>query len=183
MNISYHHGDLAAALLVEAAAMSTEDGPESVGLRELARRAGVSHAAPAHHFGSRRGLLTALATQGFTELAGAVEAAGEDFVEAGVAYLRFARTHPGHYAVMFAAGLVDDADERLTVARKAAWESLTSRVARLSHPAVQDDPTAAMHAAFSLMHGLASLWRNNVVPVPSDPDAYARRVASQLYPR
>ena len=62
---SYHHGDLKAAILAEAAALVADRGADGLSLRELARAAGVSHAAPAHHFTDRRGLFTALATEGF----------------------------------------------------------------------------------------------------------------------
>ncbi|HEY4796462.1 MAG TPA: helix-turn-helix domain-containing protein, partial [Mycobacterium sp.] len=58
---TYHHGDLRAAILNEAARLVAQRGADGVSLRELAREAGVSHAAPAHHFTDRRGLFTALA--------------------------------------------------------------------------------------------------------------------------
>ena len=60
----YHHGDLRSALLVAAEADLAENGIEAFSLRQVARRAGVSHAAPAQHFGDANGLLTALATEG-----------------------------------------------------------------------------------------------------------------------
>lgn len=105
MSDGYHHGDLRLALLDESAQMIDEVGPSSLSLRELARRAGVSHGAPAHHFGDRRGLLTALAAQGLRLLAADVAAAtAGGFDEAAVAYVRFAREHPGHYAVMHRPG-------------------------------------------------------------------------------
>ena len=61
---TYHHGDLKAVILAEAAGLVAERGADGVSLRELARAAGVSHAAPAHHFTDRRGLFTALADRG-----------------------------------------------------------------------------------------------------------------------
>ena len=66
---TYHHGDLKAVILAKAAALVAERGADGISLRELARAAGVSHAAPAHHFTDRRGLFTALATEGFRLLA------------------------------------------------------------------------------------------------------------------
>ena len=63
--LPYHHGDLAAALLAAAEAELAEKGVEAFSLRSVAKRAGVSHAAPAHHFGDATGVLTALATEGF----------------------------------------------------------------------------------------------------------------------
>src|SRR6266496_4233805 len=81
----YHHGDLPRAL--------AEAGPAAVSLRDLARRAGVSHAAPAHHFGDKAGLLTAVAADGFERLAAALQAADAEtgrFIDIGAAYVRFA---------------------------------------------------------------------------------------------
>ena len=66
---SYYHGDLKAVILAHAADLVAERGADGVSLRELARAAGVSHAAPAHHFVDRRGLFTALAAQGWHMLA------------------------------------------------------------------------------------------------------------------
>ena len=71
----YHHGDLERALKAAAVDLITEVGPAGFSLREVARRAGVSHAAPAHHFGDSRGLLTALAVDGFRHLATQLAAA------------------------------------------------------------------------------------------------------------
>src|SRR5215467_5756971 len=107
---TYHHGDLRAAILDEAARLVAERGADRVSLRELARDAGVSHAAPAHHFSDRRGLFTALATQGFELLAAALVEARGNFADAALAYVRFAIGHPGHYQVMFNKSLLDVAD-------------------------------------------------------------------------
>jgi AcrR family transcriptional regulator len=100
----YHHGNLRWAVLAAAVEAITEVGPAGVSLRDLARRAGVSHAAPAHHFGDKAGLLTALAAEGYSLLADALEAAQHrtrDFLEVGVAYVRFAVEHRAHFEVMF----------------------------------------------------------------------------------
>ena len=70
---NYHHGDLRTVILSEAAHLVAERGADRMSLRELARDAGVSHAAPAHHFVDRRGLFTALAAQGFQLLAQALK--------------------------------------------------------------------------------------------------------------
>src|SRR5215210_5327 len=85
---SYHHGDLKATILAEAAVLVSQRGADGLSLRELARAAGVSHAAPAHHFTDRRGLFTALATEGFAMLAGALKAARPEFLDAALAYVR-----------------------------------------------------------------------------------------------
>src|SRR6476469_11193170 len=94
---SYHHGDLRAVILAEASRLGAQRGADAISLRELAREAGVSHAAPAHHFTDRRGLFTALATDGFRLLAAALTDARPRCIEAALAYVRFALDHPGHY--------------------------------------------------------------------------------------
>ena len=100
-----------------------EVGPAAVSLRDLARRTGVSHAAPAHHFGDKAGLLTAVAADGFRRLAAtlgeAYEASGS-FLEVGVAYVRFAVTHRAHFEVMFRPELYRHDDPELVRARDAA---------------------------------------------------------------
>src|SRR5438034_4736660 len=100
----YHHGDLRRTLVDEALTAIGRDGPAGLSLRDLARRTGVSHAAPAHHFGDKAGLLTAVAADGFRRLAATLREtyeATESFLEVGVAYVRFAVTHRAHFEVMF----------------------------------------------------------------------------------
>jgi AcrR family transcriptional regulator len=93
-------------------------------LRDVARRAGVSHAAPAHHFGDKAGVLTALAAQGYALLADELEAQPGDFVEAGVAYVRFAVSHRAHFEVMFRADAYHADDPSVVAARERAGEVL-----------------------------------------------------------
>ena len=99
----YHHGDLRRAVLDAALEMIATDGPAAVSLRELARRAQVSHAAPAHHFKDKAGLLTAIAVEGYRLLGDALTAASSvgqrRLLETGVAYVQFALDHPAHFAV------------------------------------------------------------------------------------
>src|SRR5690348_2663564 len=121
---TYHHGDLRAAILTEAARLVSERGADGVSLRELAREAGVSHAAPAHHFTDRRGLFTALAAEGWRLLTEALRDARPDFLDAALAYVRFALDHPGHYAVMFDRSLVNSSDAELSAAVAAAGAEL-----------------------------------------------------------
>src|SRR5690242_21230127 len=116
--MSYHHGDLKAVILAQAAMLVAERGADGVSLRELARAAGVSHAAPAHHFTDRRGLFTALATEGFTLLAAALADTKPEFAYAARVYVQFALDHPGHYAVMFDKMLYDPADPALRAAEE-----------------------------------------------------------------
>ncbi len=122
----YHHGDLRAAL-VEAAVRTIEDvGPAAMSLREVARRAGVTHPAATYHFGDKAGLLTAVAAQGYRLLGDALRQAQErtaDFLEVGVAYVRFAVTHRAHFEVMYRPELYDTADSALKEAEAAIRRS------------------------------------------------------------
>ncbi len=181
---TYHHGDLRAVILSEAAKLVAERGAGAVSLRELAREAGVSHAAPAHHFTDRRGLFTALATEGFRMLAVALRAARPDFIDAAVAYVRFALEHSGHYAVMFEKSLYDDSDPDLVAAETAAGAELAAGVATLSDPHAKADPSGAALAAWSLVHGFSTLWLNQAVnpeTTGGDPMAAVERIARMLF--
>src|ERR1700723_1973954 len=112
----YHHGDLRSALLTAAAQEISRVGVAQLSLRELARRAGVSHAAPAHHFGDKTGLLTALATEGFRilhERTSPVPGHADALVRAGEQYIAFALVHPAHFSVMFDPHLLRMSDAAL----------------------------------------------------------------------
>jgi len=181
---NYHHGDLRAVILNEAAHLVAERGAEAVSLRELARGAGVSHAAPAHHFTDRRGLFTALATQGFALLAEALMDARGNFADAALAYVRFAIDHPGHYGVMFNKSLLDLTDTELAAAEAAAGAELSRGVATLRDPKAHADPANAELAAWSLVHGFATLWLNDAVNPrvkERDPMDTVLRIATMLF--
>jgi AcrR family transcriptional regulator len=178
---SYHHGDLKSAILQQAAQMVAERGADAISLRELARVAGVSHAAPAHHFTDRKGLFTALATEGFQLLAEALKGARGDFANAALAYVRFATQHPGHYAVMFDRSLHDADDSALTAAEGAAADELNRGVATLADPRARNDPKSAALAAWSLVHGFSTLWLNGAVEPGTDPVAATERIARMLF--
>ena len=181
---TYHHGDLRAAILAEAARLVDERGADRVSLRELAREAGVSHAAPAHHFTDRRGLFTALAAQGFELLAAALAGARPRFLDAALAYVRFAIEHPGHYRVMFDKSLVDPSNRDLTAAQAAAGAELSRGVASLPDLHAKADPAGAELAAWSLVHGFSMLWLNDAVNArlrATDPMATVERIAAMLF--
>lgn len=178
---SYHHGDLKAVILERAATLVAERGADGVSLRELARAAGVSHAAPAHHFEDRRGLFTALAAQGWRMLASALADARPEFGDAAVAYVRFAVGHPGHYEVMFDRSLVNPDNAELVAAQDAAGVELAAGVGTLNDPRAKEDPQAAALAAWSLVHGFAMLWLNEAIDTESDPVATAARMARMLF--
>ncbi|GAA2687342.1 MULTISPECIES: TetR/AcrR family transcriptional regulator [Actinosynnema] len=178
----YHHGDLRRAVLAAAVTAITESGPAAVSLRDLARRVGVSHAGPVHHFKDKAGLLTALATEGFVLLSDALAAtrdAGGDFTEIGVAYVRFAVEHRAHFEVMFRPDLHHPEDEDLRTAQARAGEILASGAGATSAP----DPDTAKVAAWSLVHGFATLWNTGALSRPGeDPEALARAAARLLFP-
>lgn len=179
--MSYHHGDLKAVILSEAATLVAERGPDGVSLRELARAAGVSHAAPAHHFTDRRGLFTALATEGFRLLAAALTEARPQFIDAAKAYVRFALDHPGHYAVMFDKSLFDESNHELVAAAAAARAELDRGVGTLADPKAHADSEAAALAAWSLVHGFSLLWLNDAIDTAADPIATVERLGLILF--
>lgn len=179
---TYHHGDLRRALLVAAASAIEESGVTALSLRALARRAGVSHAAPAHHFGDRAGLLTALAIEGYDLLADALEAA-DGLLETGVAYVRFAVGHRAHFEVMFSPELSRGDDPALAEARERSEVVLYRSAEDL--PDAAADPGAvreAALAAWSIAHGFATLWLSGSLPdLGSRPDEAARLVLRELW--
>jgi AcrR family transcriptional regulator len=180
---SYHHGDLKAVILAKAAALVAERGADGISLRELAREAGVSHAAPAHHFTDRRGLFTALAAQGWWMLADALAGARPAFIDAALAYVRFALDHPGHYAVMFDRSLVNPDDPELVAARNAAGAELAHGVGTLKDQRANEDPQSAALAAWSLVHGFAMLRLNEAIDTDDDPMAAVEKIALMLFDR
>src|SRR5919198_1500800 len=181
----YHHGDLRGVLWEAAVDAIAEAGPAAVSLRDLARRTGVSHAAPAHHFGDKAGLLSAVAADGFRRLAAALreayDASGGSFLEVGVAYVRFAVGHRAHFEVMFRPELYRRDDPEVAEAREAARSMLYPPAAAAAGP--DADRLHAAVAAWSLAHGLATLWLNGNLPpqLGDDPERVTRQVAGYLF--
>ncbi|QEO15211.1 TetR/AcrR family transcriptional regulator [Agromyces intestinalis] len=175
--MAYHHGRLRETLIDEAVAAIEADGVDRLSLRDLARRAGVSHAAPAHHFGDRTGLFTAIAIDGFDRLTAVLEASGGDFAEAGVAYVRFATAERGRFEVMFRTELLRDDDPALAAARERA-----GAVLRAGAGAEAGDARANALAAWSLVHGFATLWNSGAIDADGQaPDELARVIAVRLF--
>ncbi|GID13907.1 TetR family transcriptional regulator [Actinocatenispora rupis] len=165
-------------MLAAAVEVIETGGLGTLSLRDLARRAGVSHAAPAHHFGDRAGLLTALAAEGYRLLADALTAAGDDFREVGVAYVRFGVTHRAHFEVMFRPDLVRADDPELVEAQARASAILYGGAA-----SIRADARTTGLAAWSLVHGFTTLWNAGMLPDDlGDVDAAARRIAATLFP-
>ena len=177
----YHHGNLRPALISAAVGEIEESGPAAMSLRAVARRAGVTHAAATYHFGDRAGLLTAVAAEGYRLLAEALRGAQEargSFLEVGVAYVRFAVTHRAHFEVMYRPELYHRDDAELGRAREAAATLLygTGEITR--------ERMAYGVAAWSIVHGLATLWLNGNLPAQlgDDPEEITRVVAAHLDP-
>jgi AcrR family transcriptional regulator len=162
----YHHGDLPNALKQAAAELITERGPAGFSLREVARRAGVSHAAPAHHFGDSTGLLTALGVDGFRVLHAAMVEAGqgasdpaERLVRIGRAYVNVARTYPAHCAVMFRPDLIDPDDPLYAEWGERTYGELVEAVEALRQAENPDlDVMVAADLCWASMQGLVVLY-------------------------
>lgn len=175
----YHHGNLRPALLSAAIEEIGESGPAAMSLRAVARRAGVTHAAAAYHFGDRAGLLTAVAAEGFGLVTDALREARDrtgSFLEVGVAYVRFAVTHRAHFEVMYRPELYHRDDAALVRARSAA-------AALLYGSEVPDaERLAEGVAAWSIVHGVATLWLNGNLPpqLGDNPEEITRVVAAHL---
>jgi AcrR family transcriptional regulator len=184
----YHHGDLHRAVLDGALAAIAANGPAALSLREVARRAGVSHAAPAHHFGDKAGVLTAIAAEGYTLLATAMrEALGEsdgDLMQGGIAYIRFAREHRAHFEVMFRPELYRLEDPAVARARQAAAEILFGVVRDTLREATDEEVWGGVVAVWSFTHGFATLTLNsNLAPERSEDTEAAVHVAGAAVAR
>ena len=144
---TYHHGDLRAALLRAAARMLEKQGVNEVSLRQLARKAGVSHSAPYRHFPDRDALLAALAQEGFDRLRERLAASRGRAI--GEAYVAFALEHPQRFRLMTGAR-----------SRQTYAVLLEAFRARQEVP----DPERAAAAAWALVHGLATLLLDGQFP-------------------
>lgn len=176
----YHHGDLRETLMAAALVAIARDGATTVSLRQLAREAGVSHGAPAHHFGDRAGLFTALAVRGLdlfcaalSEAAEKAAAAGQPRLPAsGKAYVLFAAANPALFEVMFRPDLLDRDDADLRAALGRAGALLRGFVAESR--AVRADPGSDVGLealrAWTHAHGLATLWLAGNLPPAMAPD-------------
>jgi AcrR family transcriptional regulator len=184
----YHHGDLRAALLEAAAEEISAHGTAGISLRALARIAGVSHAAPAHHFGDKRGLFTALAAQGFQLLHSRTRAAlgqPDALVVTGQRYVEFALEHPGHFQVMWDTSLVDQYDEALVRERSTAFEILYEALRTGTGAASEEEVVTQAAVAWAVVHGLATLWLSGNLPYERDSrlvEAAFRELTPALLP-
>lgn len=185
----YHHGSLRESLLQAAEALLAERGAHALSLRDVAKMAGVSHAAPYHHFASLEELLAAVAQRGFVHLGDAMAAAAggvdvrENLLAICEAYVAFAMQQPAQFRLMFGpllarkheyAELRDSAERSFGVLMQAAQAYDTT-----------GGPLLGL-SGWSLAHGLANLAIDGAfesLPIPSaPPQALARLMAERLLP-
>ena len=166
----YHHGALRDALLKAAETVLERDGLAGLTLRAVAREAGVSHAAPTHHFGDLTGLVSELAAIGFRQFNAAMAAAGASgttLTEKGMAnakaYVAYAQAHPGMYGLIFRTEKrLDYSRPSLHEASEAAFAGLAGSVAasrqeQISKDSLSLDQAAAIARNWSLVHGFTML--------------------------
>ncbi|MCP4444949.1 MAG: TetR/AcrR family transcriptional regulator [Myxococcales bacterium] len=192
---TYHHGNLPEALMAAAISLASEGQLASLSLRAVARRAGVSPAAPYRHFASREALLAAIAAEGYQMRSRATTAAMapldgqaiEQFLETGVQYVLFAHEHAGHYAIMSAPELADP--HGYPELHKASVESSlilmeSIRTCQAQGLMTHADAREVAAAAWASVHGLAVLISNGQLATLgfdlSSPEDIARRVARIL---
>ena len=188
---TYHHGDLRAALLVEAAAIITEGGAGSLTMRELGRRLGVSRAAPYRHFADKSALLVAVAAAGFNRLGRRLQtidvSASPSGVEGlrriGEEYVRFALENPAHYRLMYGKEALTRKDlPELRGTANALFEQLVTvfRVHQRSGAIKRQDPRVQAYVAWSAVHGLASLVIEGQIMATVDVDALVEQTTQTL---
>lgn len=156
---TYHHGNLRSVLLQSARQMLEEEGIAALRLRAITRVAGVSPTAAAPHFGNLRGLLTALATQGFEELSEALSAPeNHSLRDAGLAYVRFALRNSGLFTLMFRSDAIDRHAPAFTQATEHSFSVLRRYVAaRDKTPLQQQEQQVILAVMWAKVHGLAVL--------------------------
>jgi AcrR family transcriptional regulator len=166
---AYHHGALRDALLKAAERVLERDGLAGLTLRAVAREAGVSHAAPAHHFGDLTGLLSDLAAIGFRQFNAAMAAAATPdmpfparAVARAKAYVAYAKARPGMYGLMFRTERLDYARPSLHQAAEASFAGLAGAVGASRHEHIEQEAltleqAAAIARAWSTVHGFTML--------------------------
>jgi AcrR family transcriptional regulator len=177
--VPYHHGNLREELLEKAAEAIEEDGIGGLSLRAVARRAGVSHAAPAHHFTDKAGLLTALATRAMNRFRGALSAAARDaggsalqrLRAMGMAYVLFAAQHPALFRMITRSEFIHGDDPEFVASSQATFDMVKDAViaAQGEGWGQNMDPVTLVITAWSTAHGLATLWLDGVLEDRAGP--------------
>jgi AcrR family transcriptional regulator len=179
---TYHHGDLRTALVTAGRAILSRDGLSALSLRACAREAGVSHAAPQHHFRNVAELLAAIAASGFDDFVEALETGSkeapnprETLIAMGKAYVRFAERDPALYRVMFGVEAPNTKTEDLNTSMGRAWTQLHDAVSAMTGR--PDTASSDAMLIWSLVHGHAMLEAARCIPGPVDP---AKQLAHAL---
>jgi AcrR family transcriptional regulator len=178
---TYHHGDLRAALVQAAMELLEENGESALSLRAVARRAGVSAAAPYRHYADREALVSAVAAVGYEELAQRLAAAHpapstpDQLASVAVAYVQFALERPALFRIMFGEPCDHDNDER--VAATAAVSAYLRSIVERTFP--RSDPDALATAIWALVHGLAFLYLDGKLD-GSTPTAVSERITAAI---
>jgi AcrR family transcriptional regulator len=179
--VTYHHGDLRAALVRAAMELLEESGETALSLRAVARCAGVSPAAPYRHYADREALVSAVGTVGYRELAERLAAAHpspstpEELARVAIAYVQFALERPGLFHIMFGEPCEGDNDER--EAATAAVSHYVRAIVERTFP--QADAEALATAIWALVHGLAFLHLDGKLDA-SSPTVVAERVTAAI---
>lgn len=174
---TYHHGDLRQALITAALTLLQNKDARSLSLREVAREAGVSHTAPYRHFADKAALLAAIAQEGFTEFGSYLNAAltpdqpVKSLQDTGVAYVRYALDHPTHFRVMFSSFPPNEpTDSELYIVSKRTFQILVNVIKSGQAVGVMKagDPDALALEKWAMVHGLAMLLLDEMLPVKGD---------------
>lgn len=176
---SYHHGNLREALLDAAIRLIAEVGPRAFTLREVARRAGVSHNAPYRHFQDKEDLMAAVATEGYRELTAAMLQAADGqrkaldrLKRAGLAYITFALRRPEHFTVMFDAPFSRHEHSEAAQAAEQAFGTLVNFVKNCQeHSQLPPGDSLRMALlAWTMVHGIAKLAITGRLPYQNKAD-------------
>ena len=176
---TYHHGNLREALISGAIEILEEEGLSALSLRGVARRAGVSQAAPYHHFKNKKGMLAAIAVRGFEEMGRAQQADAKGAEKKGRlgalgrGYVNFGLAHPALLRLMFGPELSSPSEfPELAAVGSESYRQLTEAVSVQMTEGDEDglSPQIAALAAWALVHGLAMLMIDGRLPTSfSDP--------------
>lgn len=203
----YHHGNLKPVLLRAAIKLISEVGPAAFTMREVARRAGISHNAPYRHLEDKDALLAAVATEGFERLAKALAKSGTEirtaasatdtrgateeraalrrFQASGLAYVRFALRSPEHLLVMFDWPLHMNRYRGLEAAAGRAFSILVGLVqeAQREGSLPEGDPVLLARIAWSLVHGVAKLAIGKRLALKSEAEVlnFTTQAVNTLY--
>ncbi len=185
---TYHHGDTRGHTLTTARAMLAEHPAHDLSLREVARRAGVSHAAPYRHFPDRGDFLVALAAgclaefvEGQRAAAAAHDEAGAALLAAGAAYVGYGVAHPNAFALIFdptvsPPGAPPDELAPLIAEHTRLLAGLIERAQGAGRLRVQGPPDALAAALWSLVHGVAVLVSAGRLPADATAGVLAAMV-------